>query len=89
LSQFPNAPSHAGPVTAEQLRQFLTGLDTLIDFKLLKDDTSFRDAGADSFDFFTIVIGIQQEYRITIPDDDIGKVTTLARLTQYLNAGKL
>ena len=76
-----------GPVTPEQLRQFLARLDTLIDLKNLKNNTSFREAGADSFDFFTIVLAIQQEYGVTVPDEDISKVNTLEKLAEYLNAG--
>jgi acyl carrier protein len=86
LADFSDSSSLTGrPVTSEQLRQVLARLDTLIDFKSLKEDTPFRNAGADSFDFFTLILGIQEEYGITIPDEDIGKVRTLASLTQYLN----
>jgi acyl carrier protein len=86
LANFPDSLSPAGrPVTLEQLRHVLARLDTLVDFKTLKEDTPFRNAGADSFDLFTLILGIQEEYGITIPDEDIGKVRTLASLTQYLN----
>lgn len=73
------------PVTSMQLRQFVGGLDTLIDLKELKDDTPFRNAGADSFDLFTLILAVQDAYGIVIPDDDIGKVTTLFGLASYLN----
>jgi acyl carrier protein len=77
--------SSASPVSPAQLREFIAGIDTLIDLKKLEDDTPFRDAGADSLDFFTLVIAIQETYGITIADNDIGKATTLAKLANYLN----
>lgn len=72
-------------VTPAQLRHLIAGIDTLIDLSKLKDNTRFRDAGADSFDFFTIILAIQDAYTITIPDEDIAKISTLDALAGYLN----
>ena len=81
----PSLHRPASPVSSAQLREFIAGIDTLIDLKKLKDDTPFRDAGADSLDFFTLVIAIQEAYGITIADNDIGKANTLEKLANYLN----
>jgi acyl carrier protein len=72
-------------VTPAQLRHLIAGIDTLIDPSKLKDSTPFRDAGADSFDFFTLILAVQDAYSITIPDEDIGKISTLDALARYLN----
>jgi acyl carrier protein len=72
-------------VTPAQLRHLIAGIDTLIDIIKLKDNTPFRDAGADSFDFFTLILAVQDAYRITIPDEDVGKISTLDALARYLN----
>jgi acyl carrier protein len=76
------------PVTSAQLRQLIGGIDTRINLKQLKDNTPFRDAGADSFDLFTIILAVQDAYAIVIPDGDIGNVNTLDNMAKYIN-GKL
>jgi acyl carrier protein len=89
-SLYVSQPSELPPppkpqVTPAQLRHLIAGIDTLINLSKLKDHTPFRDAGADSFDFFTLILAIQDAYRITIPDEDIGKISTLDAMTRYLN----
>ena len=86
MSQASEPPLPPKPdVTPAQLRHLIAGIDTLIDLSKLKDNTSFRDAGADSFDFFTLILSVQDAYNITIPDEDIGKISTLEALARYLN----
>jgi acyl carrier protein len=73
------------PISAAQIREVLTGLDTVIDMQKLTDTTRFMDVGADSLDFFNIIAGIQNACDLTIPDCDIEQVTTIQGLVLYLN----
>ncbi len=79
-------PRLTPPVSTDQLRELITGNDTMIDPKKLKDTVSFLDAGADSLDFFNLIVAIQEAYGITIPDSDLSQVNTLDKLARYLNA---
>lgn len=36
---------------------------------LLKNDTLLADAGIDSLDSLTILFGVEEEFRISVPDD--------------------
>jgi acyl carrier protein len=72
-------------VSTNQLRELIAGNDTGLNLKKLKDTTRFVDAGADSLDFFNLIITIQEAYEITIPDHDLGEVNTLDKLAKYLN----
>lgn len=72
------------PVTCDQLRAFLAGLDTMIDPGKLRDDTRFTDAGADSLDFFNVLTSIHAATGVEIPDQDVPLVNTLAGLAAYL-----
>jgi acyl carrier protein len=56
--------------------------------KNLNDTTSFDDAGADSFDFVTVVLAAETAYGLHIPWKDYAHVTTLKDLATYIN-GKL
>lgn len=42
--------------------------------------TSFMDWGADSFDQVEILLGIEREFSIKIPDDEFAKVKTFGEL---------
>jgi acyl carrier protein len=80
--------SHAltRPVSSAQIRAFILGLDTVIDIQELKDGTRFVDAGADSLDFFNIIVEIQVASGLVIPDNDIELVGSIEGLASYLNA---
>jgi acyl carrier protein len=75
----------AKPVSTDQLRKLIASIDTGLNLNKLKDTTRFVDAEADSLDFFNLVIALEEAYKITIPDSDLGKVDTLDRLAKYLN----
>jgi len=63
----------------------IAGLDTVVKFRELKDDTPFGKAGADSLDVFNIVIAVEDRYGIAIPSDRLGSVNTLGKMAGYLN----
>lgn len=73
------------PVTTRQLRDVIAGADTLVKIDQLKDATPFRDAGADSLDFFNVIMAVEDAYHLRIPSEDIGNVTTLKSMAAYLN----
>jgi acyl carrier protein len=78
-------PRPALPVTTAQLREIMAGIDTVLDLDKLKDTTRFLDAGADSLDFYNLIVAIEETYGIVIPDADLNKVNTLYKLASYLN----
>ena len=52
----------------------------------IKDDMHFvNDLGADSLNIVEIVMEIEQEYNIEIPDDDVEALETVGDLRNYLN----
>lgn len=73
------------PVSTTELREVIAGIDTMIKFSELKDNTPFRDASADSLDFFNLVLAVEDAYGIKIPSDHLGQVNTLDSLAIYLN----
>ena len=75
----------SSPVSVAELRAWIATLDTQMDLNRLHDRTSFRQAGADSFDLFTLIIGLQDAFGITIPDGEIAKVDSLEAMARYLN----
>ncbi|MGW1816196.1 acyl carrier protein [Streptomyces sp. NPDC002125] len=47
-------------------------------------DTDFTDLGFDSLTVYEIVLRIQDDYGVTIPDDDLDELKTPAALIQYV-----
>lgn len=57
-----------------------------IDESELNEETNFKDdLGADSLDLFELVLAIEDEYDIEIPDEEAQKIETLGDVINYLN----
>jgi acyl carrier protein len=78
-------PRRTSPISTAELRELIARVDTVADLKKLMDTTRFRDAGADSLDFYNLIVAIEEEYGVTIADSDLGEVNTLEKLAKYLN----
>ena len=74
-------------LTTEQIRQAIKAADVNVDASALPEDQSFRDAGLDSLDFYNIVVELQEMSGITVPDEDIDRLETIASVKAYF-AGK-
>jgi acyl carrier protein len=49
------------------------------------NSTMVNDLGMDSLDSVELVMGIEEEFDIEIPDDDLEKITTFGQLLAYTN----
>ncbi|NLH94950.1 MAG: acyl carrier protein [Synergistaceae bacterium] len=55
----------------------------------IKNEASFiEDLGADSLDIVELIMGIEEEFDIEIPDEDAEKLTTVGEALNYV-IGKL
>ncbi len=55
----------------------------------IKPEASFvEDLGADSLDIVELIMGIEEEFDIEIPDEDAEKLTTVGEAMEYIK-GKL
>ena len=53
----------------------------------IKNDSSFvDDLGADSLDTVELVMALEEEFDIEIPDEDAEKMTTVADAIKYLES---
>ena len=44
-----------------------------------------KDLGADSLNIVEIIMAIEEEYEIEIPDDDVEKLTTVSSIVSYIS----
>lgn len=50
-------------------------------------EATFReDLGADSLDLFEVVMGIEEEFGISIDNDDLDKIQTVGNAIEYIKA---
>lgn len=49
-------------------------------------DTTFGDLGLDSLTVFEIVVRIQDEYAVTVPDEELDELNTPGALITYVEA---
>lgn len=56
-----------------------------IDQGMIKDESNFvNDLGADSLNIVEVIMGIEEEFDIEIPDDDADSLHTVGQLKQYI-----
>lgn len=59
--------------------------DTLdIDDVELNEDTNLKDLGADSFDLLELVTALEDEFELTMDDDDIEKIATVGQVVDAI-----
>ncbi len=49
-------------------------------------ETSFEDLDADSLDIVELIMALEEEFGIEIPDEDGEKLTTVGAAVEYINS---
>lgn len=76
------------PPTSERIRNLTA--EVIVDIigceeSSLRPEARFKeDLGADSLDMTEIVMGVEEEFFIDIPDDEAGTLATVADLTSMI-----
>ncbi len=53
------------------------------------ESASFKDdLGADSLDLFELVMGLEEEFGVKIPTEDLEKINTVGDVIDYINNNK-
>ena len=56
---------------------------------IITPETSFKDdLGADSLDLFEMVMGLEEEFEIEIPTEDLEQIVTVGDVVKYIEAHK-
>ncbi len=59
--------------------------DTLdVDNVELSEDTNLKDLGADSFDLLELVTALEDEFELTMDDDDVEKIATVGQVVDAI-----
>ena len=69
------------------LARILRNIAPEANLEQVSPDENLREAlDIDSFDFLNLIIGLNRDLKVEIPESDYGKLTTLAGLVRYLCA---
>jgi acyl carrier protein len=74
------------PVSPDQVRELMCTIPSWVRIlPEMHDDTAFQDSEMDSLAFLELVEELQNASGLTIPDDDVARISTIAGSVQYLN----
>ena len=77
------------PSTFEIIRKVISE-NTVIQFDAISLDSSFtEDFKLDELDFILLIIDVEIEFDIYIPDEIIAKIKTVKNLVDYIDNGEL
>ena len=53
--------------------------------KITKDSRLIEDLGADSLDVVELIMAFEDEFNISLPDEDVAKMKTIGNIVDYIN----
>ena len=60
-----------------------------VEERKITENSSFKeDLGADSLDLFEMVMGLEEEFEIEIPTEDLEQIVTVGDVVKYIEAHK-
>ena len=60
-----------------------------VSFEEVKPDASFvDDLGSDSLDLVELIMALEEEFNIEIPDEEAEKIKTVSQAIEYVKKGK-
>ena len=68
----------------EKLQNIIAEVLNIEPDEITMDTTFVEDLGADSLDIFQIIMGIEEEFDIEIPDEDAEKLTSVGDAINYV-----
>ena len=58
------------------------------EIEITNDTTFYDDLGADSLDFIELIVAIEKEFNIVIPDEQYERFKTVGSVVKYVNEQK-
>ncbi|CAH6719078.1 acyl carrier protein, mitochondrial [[Candida] jaroonii] len=80
-------PDLTREIAKERIYELLEGYDKVSTTKEITDDSSFiQDLGLDSLDVVEVVMELEHEFNIQIPDDEADSLKTVGQTIDYILA---
>ena len=76
----------AGEVLSEKLRGLMAEQLGVEPGEIKPDSNILEDLGADSLDVVEVVMALEEEFNIEVPDKDVESIRTIGDIVQYVGA---
>ena len=70
----------------EKLKKIIADVLNVDPDEITMDTTFLDDLGADSLDVFQIIMGIEEEFDIEVPEEEAEKITTVEEAVNMIKA---
>ena len=70
----------------EKLQNIIAEVMNVSADEISMETTFVEDLGADSLDIFQIIMGIEEEFDVEIPTEDLEKLSTVQDVADYVEA---
>ena len=70
----------------EKLKQIIVEVLNVDENEITMDTTFIDDLGADSLDVFQIIMGLEEEFDIEIPNEEAEKIVTVADAVEQIKS---
>ncbi len=70
----------------EKIRSIISEVLNISEDEITPDSTFVEDLGADSLDVFQIIMGIEEEFDVEIPNDAAEKIVTVNDAVEQIKA---
>ena len=70
----------------EKLKKIIVDVLNVDENEITMDTTFIDDLGADSLDVFQIIMGLEEEFDIEIPNEEAEKIVTVADAVEQIKA---
>ena len=70
----------------EKLKKIIVGVLNVDENEITMDTTFIDDLGADSLDVFQIIMGLEEEFDIEIPNEQAEKIVTVGDAVEQIKA---
>jgi acyl carrier protein len=65
------------------IRKVISEVVSMIDADALAADSEFADVNIDSLDHWSILLALQERFGLVVPDQDLERTTSIARILAY------
>jgi acyl carrier protein len=73
-------------MTEQDLRRAMRRVFKTMDISAIDANGSLYEVGLDSLDHATLLLAVQEEFGVTIPDEDVDKCHSITAIVDYVNA---
>ena len=71
-------------MNTHEIKEIITRVVIGFDIENLKEDENLFDEGIDSLELMNILLEIEEQYGIEIPDEDVDKCNSIEGIVRYL-----